>query len=318
MHSRSVQLSLLLVVVIGISGCESLQVIADKEGYLVLQGNDKILYYQRKPKSLDGKYTRSHYIHPLYGLDGEVLTEDFPADHRHQRGLFWAWHQLQVGDQPVGDSWSLVDFSYDVRNVQIKTTGRDTLTLQSQVQWKSPHRTDQRGNPQPFVKEISTIRVHRARKGRRLIDFEIVLWALEDDVRIGGADNSRGYGGFSARLRLPEDMVFTAEYGEVTPQELAVNASAWMDFSGSFSALDPPSGVSIHCHQTTPHFPQPWILRSKESMQNPVFPGRKPVALSGGEPLRLRYRLVIHKGAAPQWDFDQWQREYDREKFPDE
>ena len=33
---------------------------------------------------------RSTYVHPLYGLDGEVLTDDFPKDHYHHRGLFWA------------------------------------------------------------------------------------------------------------------------------------------------------------------------------------------------------------------------------------
>ena len=31
--------------------------------------------------------TRSSYVHPIYGLDGEVLTADFPKDHPHHRGL---------------------------------------------------------------------------------------------------------------------------------------------------------------------------------------------------------------------------------------
>lgn len=41
---------------------------------------------------------RSTYVHPLYGLDGEVLTDDFPADHTHHRGLFWAWPHVRVGE----------------------------------------------------------------------------------------------------------------------------------------------------------------------------------------------------------------------------
>ncbi|MGZ8921068.1 MAG: DUF6807 family protein, partial [Limisphaerales bacterium] len=39
---------------------------------------------------------RSTYIHPLYGLDGEVLTDDFPKDHYHHRGLFWAWPHVRL------------------------------------------------------------------------------------------------------------------------------------------------------------------------------------------------------------------------------
>jgi hypothetical protein len=42
---------------------------------------------------------RSSYMHPLYGLDCEVLTDDFPKDHYHHRGLFWAWPHVRIGDQ---------------------------------------------------------------------------------------------------------------------------------------------------------------------------------------------------------------------------
>ena len=60
------------------------------QGFVITEGPEKVMIYQRKHKSLDGKYTRANYIHPLYGLDGEVLTEDFPRDHPHHRGVFWA------------------------------------------------------------------------------------------------------------------------------------------------------------------------------------------------------------------------------------
>jgi len=49
---------------------------------------------------------RSTYIHPLYGLDGEVLTDDFPRDHYHHRGLFWAWPHVTLGAQHH-DLWML-------------------------------------------------------------------------------------------------------------------------------------------------------------------------------------------------------------------
>jgi AcrR family transcriptional regulator len=47
------------------------------------------------------KFRRSCYIHPLYGLDGEVMTEDFPVDHRHHRGVFWAWFIHFMADIPI-------------------------------------------------------------------------------------------------------------------------------------------------------------------------------------------------------------------------
>ena len=52
-----------------------------------------ILTYQVGEKSQNDKWHRSNYIHPLVNLKGEVVTEDFPEDHPHHRGIFWAWHQ---------------------------------------------------------------------------------------------------------------------------------------------------------------------------------------------------------------------------------
>ena len=79
------------------------RMVSDDQGYLVSEGERPVLFYQSAPRSLDGRYSRSSYVHPLYGLDGRVLTHDFPEDHLHHRGIFWAWHQLWVGDKKAGD-----------------------------------------------------------------------------------------------------------------------------------------------------------------------------------------------------------------------
>ena len=85
---------------------------ADADGLMVSENGKPVLYYQRKTKSLDGEFARAHYIHPLYDLDGRAITEDFPADHRHHRGVFWAWHQVWVGDRKIGDPWTTKDFAW--------------------------------------------------------------------------------------------------------------------------------------------------------------------------------------------------------------
>lgn len=69
------------------------------DGILVTESGSKVLYYQRAALSKDGKFARANYVHPLFGLDGSILTEDFPADHPHHRGVFWAWQQ-EYAEQP--------------------------------------------------------------------------------------------------------------------------------------------------------------------------------------------------------------------------
>lgn len=59
----------------------------DEQGTLTLRDGkiDVLTYrfgYQLKT-GVDPRYTRSCYIHPLFSLDGQVLTDDFPKDHLH-------------------------------------------------------------------------------------------------------------------------------------------------------------------------------------------------------------------------------------------
>ncbi len=53
---------------------------------------------------MPSSYDRSSYVHPIHGLDGEVLTDDFPADHRHHHGLFWTWPHVVVDGKDY-DLW---------------------------------------------------------------------------------------------------------------------------------------------------------------------------------------------------------------------
>ncbi|GAH75077.1 unnamed protein product, partial [marine sediment metagenome] len=261
-----------------------IRVVETGEGFAFFEGKEEVLFYQRKPKSLNGKYSRCHYIHPLYGLDGEILTEDFPSDHLHHRGIFWAWHQVLVGDKRVGDGWSLKDIAWDVYDAKTLSLDNGSSALKVKVFWKSPLWTDDKGRQKPFVKETTVVRVYPASGDIRKIDFEISLLALEDGVRIGGAANKKAYGGFSARIRLPKDISFTGQVGDVTPAGTPIEAGPWLDFSGNFGEQGQVSGLAILCHRSLPGYPQPWILRRTGSMQNAVYPGQEPVSLSRKEP----------------------------------
>lgn len=50
----------------------------------------------------------------------------------------------------------------------------------------------------------------------RKIDFQIELLALENDMRLGGSEGAKGYGGFTTRIRLSG-----ARSGCAVPRETA-------------------------------------------------------------------------------------------------
>lgn len=293
-----------------------IEIFETNEGFRITEADEKVMSYQRKHKSINGKYLRANYIHPLYGLDGDILTEDFPADHPHHRGIFWAWHQVWLGDKKLGDSWAAQDFFWDVYYAKILDVDSKSRALQVYVNWKSPLWTDADGKKKAFLKETTTMRVHRAQNDIRKIDFEIKLLALEDGMRLGGSEDVKGYGGFTTRIPLPDGLSLTGTSGPVEPNNLSVEAGPWLDFSGDFGNDGNISGLTILCHNSSPGYPQRWILRRKGSAQNPVYPGRHPILLSRDKPVILRYRLMIHRGKLSRADLDKLQAEYNSELLP--
>lgn len=278
------------------SSAQSLTFEKTDEGAWIKEGGEKVLFYQARTKSMDGEYPRANYIHPLYNVDGTELTEDFPKDHLHHRGIFWTWHQVIIGDKKIGDAWECKDFIWDVTSVSKEQSSEDEIALNVHTLWKSPMWLDHTGNQKAFLKEKAKITVHPAKKNYRVIDFEISLLALEPNLKIGGSDDKKGYGGFSVRMKLPEDIRFTSSDGEVTPTVDPVSAGAWMDVSGSLAADGGNAGIVMICHPDNPMFPEPWILRKKGSMQNPAYPGRTPVLISDKKATVLKYRLVVYTG----------------------
>ena len=292
----------------------TVRVTKDPQGYWFTDGEKKVLFYQAERTALpDGQAARSNYFHPLYDLDGRVLTEDFPKDHIHHRGIFWAWHQVRINGTTVQDQWANRDSFWTIQDARIDTDS-SSASLALRVVWESPRFTDARGQRQPFVEERSVTRVHRTEGAIRKIDFHQRLTALVDGVEIGGSDDAKGYGGFSYRVVMPPDIRFTGAQGVVTPIENAVAASPWMDVSGSYGPSGK-SGLTVLTHPTTTGFPQPWILRAKASMQNAVYPGRQPTAMPRDRPVILRYRVVLHRGELAAGAIERLQKEYAAERI---
>jgi len=276
------------------------------EGIEISEGEAKVLFYQIQPKSRDGKYERAGYVHPLYSLRGNILTEDFPADHLHHHGIFWSWHQVIHNGKPIADGWTSENISWEV--VRSEPLEEETsITLSNEVLWKSVLNDHEET---PIVREQSMIRVYLAEGNYRIIDFGIGLAAVTDSLKIGGSDDAKGYGGFSLRLKLPQDIRFLNSRDEFSAQELALPAGPWLDFSGSFDGVNlPESGVAVFSHPSNPGHPQSWIIRKEKSMQNPAFPGRMPVDLTR-EGLRFKYRILIHNEDLDLPEIEKLYREY--------
>lgn len=265
------------------------------DGILIVDGAKKVLKYQADPLHREGSYERCNYIHPLWGLDGTVLTEDFPADHLHHRGVFWAWHQVWINGKRIGDSWEIKDFDQNVVELEFLKQSNGSVQIKTEVDWSSG-KWKKGGIRIPYMKEKALITVHPLSSNVRKIDFEIKLLALEDNLSIGGSEDRKGYGGFSVRLDIPEDVMFYGAEGPVEPENTAVQSEQFINVTGAFGVHNRKAGVAIVDNPQNPGYPQAWILRNKNSMQNAVWPGSEAVAVSRTEPVVLKYSLLIYSG----------------------
>ncbi len=265
------------------------------DGIIIVDGKDKVLKFQVEPKNKDGRFSRCNYIHPLWGLDGQILTEDFPGDHLHHRGVFWTWHQVWIGDERIGDPWEIKDFEQEVlEQVFMKNPGGEVL-IKTEVDWKS-EKWKKAGKKVPYLKEHTNIVVYPKNANYRKIDFEISLLALEKGLTIGGSEDDKGYSGFSVRMLLPKDIAFEGFAGEIVPQRTAVISEGYVNISGSVGLRGSKGGVVMVDNPENPGYPQPWILRAKDSMQNAAFPGNRRIEISASDPLVLKYSLVVYTG----------------------
>lgn len=276
------------------------------EGIEVRESGKKVLFYQVRPKTVDGKYERAGYVHPLYDLNEGILTEDAPEDHPYHRGIFWAWHQILIKGQPVANSWVSEHIAFVPEEV---TTEHDhaKAVIRSALVWKQIAGTDTLAD---LVRETTTITIHPATTQYRAVDFNIHLLPLADSLAIGGAADAKGYGGFCWRLKLPEEIVFRSQDTSVVPQETAVPAGPWMDFTGAFSNSTPSrEGIAVFSAIPYPEPEQWWILRSKNSMQNAVFPGSRAQLLPK-EGWTLQYRLIVHDTTVKQEELEYLYQQY--------
>lgn len=260
-------------------------------GLWIMEGQNKIAFYQKEEAGMNMESKRTNYLHPLYLPDGTVITENAPADHPHHRGIFWAWHQILVDGKSVGDSWTLEGIMTDVKDVEFKRAEQDNGILTTTALWRSS--LWKNGN-EALLKETTTYTFYPQNGNYRRIRIDIALNSLVDHLQLGGSDDEKGYGGFSVRMRLPDDITFTGENGKTEPQNTAVEAGNYMNMAGSVGRNGSHGGIFIYAHPQNQSSPQTWILRNKASMQNAVFPGRNPVELQKNVPLQLSYTLIAY------------------------
>ncbi len=272
----------------------------------------------------DSRNRRACYVHPLYGLEGETLTDDFPKDHYHHHGLFWGWmHVAFDGIDSEFDNWTHPEKLRFVHQRWLRReTTADRAIIAVENGWylndlksSDPNKHDP-SDPFPsesLMRERITLTVYPEENGVRLIDFSGEWTPTTRAVTLRGAEG-KSYGGVNVRFASHQNPVITIADG-VTSEDLPIARLTWADFSAKFAA--PPqesstetksvpsqeksndftleSGVVLMISPTHPGYPPTWLTRHY-GVLCVGWPGVDGQTFQPGETFKLDYSILIHRG----------------------
>jgi hypothetical protein len=249
-------------------------------GQPVLVYNHGAMTSQRAPNAK----ARSSYFHPVYGLDGEVLTDDFPKDHENHRGLHWAWPHIKIDDQEV-DLWSLRDIRHEFQRWLAKETNSKSAVLGVENGWFI-------GDKRVMREQVKAT-VYPAASQGRFIDLELTLTPERSPISLWGAEG-KSYGGLTLRFGPRSKTIVTVPSGR-SSQDLLITRLPWADLSGDLRGNDDLSGAAVFVHPKHPDYPPTWMTR-EYGLLAVGWPGITPQSLPAGKTVLLRYGIWIHRG----------------------
>lgn len=262
-------------------------------GVLTIRDGDiNILSYcygDQLQAGVDEKYTRSSYIHPVWSLDGKtVLTDDFPDDHPHHRGIYWAWPRVETRGVKT-ENWHPAD--PPLRQHFVRWLSRDADETSASFTVENRWLLD---NKEEVASEKVTVQVHPISQDQRAIDIEVRLTAVGGPLKLAGSpQDNKGYGGFCYRATPSfKGARILTSFG-AAEQDIVNQPAAWVSLSTNNH------GVAFFAWPDNPEYPPNWMARnSYAGFANASWPGLSPVELKPDESVTLRYRMLIHNGRA--------------------
>ena len=243
----------------------------------------------------DPRRTRSCYIHPVWGLRGEIMTDDFPRDHYHHHGIFWTWPHVVIREQEFSLWEDKGALRQRFRKWLCRSTSPNSAILGVENGWML--------DDECLLTERVWITVYRTGSLGRFIDIDLFLLP-HVPVTLWGAEG-KSYGGLTMRFRPPSEKEarITVPDG-LTTNDLYETRLPWADFTSRFGTDETLSGGTIMIAPDHPDFPPTWLTRH----YGPLcigWPGIESRTLEPGTCTRLSYRLWIHSDLPSAADIQQ-------------
>jgi hypothetical protein len=223
------------------------------------------------------------YLHPVRDPSGKVvLTEDRPADHPWQHGIFTGFHRVNGFNYWKEDEGK----QRFVRLLDLKESS-DRVSWRALVELVAP-------DGSIVLEEEDTITIHAPESREAyVIDFDLLLRAKEREVRFG----KFFVGGLAARM----------PWDKANPRQTHLNANglrdrqceqqraAWCNVERPFGKEI--FGIAIFDHPGNANHPSGWRA-DEQGLINPNVSALADWTLAANQSQLFRYHLLVYRGAA--------------------
>jgi putative heme-binding domain-containing protein len=223
------------------------------------------------------------YLHPLRDATGSaILTEDKPADHVWQHGIFTGFHQVNGLNYWKEDQGQ----QHFVKLLDVKESPQ-SVSWRALVNLVDPHGA-------VVLEEEDTITIHAPESpDAYLIDFELLLRAKEADVKFG----KYFVGGLSARM----------PWDKANPRQTHLNSNGdrnrrceqrraeWCNVERPFG--EEIYGIAIFDHPSNSPHPPGWRA-DEQGLINPNVSALSDWSIPAGKQRVFRYQLLIYHDTA--------------------
>jgi len=240
----------------------------------------------------DSRRSRACYIHPLWGLNGELLTDDFPADHYHHHGVFWAWPHVEIAnDGTAPEKLDLWEYQ-KIGQRFVRWMGRDAGPLAAVLGVENGWFV---GDRKVMIERV-WIQVAKATPNQRALDLDFTWIPVDRPLTLRGAEG-KSYGGLTIRFAVKNEKESTITVsGGASPNDLPDTPLPWADLTGQFARAKQPSGAAIFIPRDHPNYPPTWLTRHYGALCV-GWPGVNGKTFDPGKPIRVHYRIWIHPAA---------------------
>ncbi|MBI2926737.1 MAG: PmoA family protein [Verrucomicrobia bacterium] len=252
---------------------------------------------------------RGGYVHPILTPSGKVVTDDYPRNHLHHHGLWFAWTATEFeGRKP--DFWNMVEAKGTVEFVALDRAWSGPV----HAGFVSRHRFVDllASEPKAALNEIWEVRAYNVGRGAkpyRMFDLISTQTCAGSaplkllNYRYGGI----GFRGHAAWDGAPNCFFLTSE-GEADRVKAHATRARWCHMGGKLDGAL--AGIAFLGHPDNFRAPEPMRVHPDEPFFNFAPCQAGDFEIAPGKPYVSRYRFIVSDGPPDKAELDRLWNDY--------